>query len=166
MVLEMVLCGNNVSYGQLKIFIYGNHNKIVIGDNCNLKCTNTIFIQGDCNTIVIGQNVIFDQNVQLVLSEGTKVEIGDDCIFADGVKIRTSDQHSIFNKGKKINRGRDVIIGKHVWLGASSVIMKGVNIGNGSIVGMCSLVTKNIPSNCVVAGIPSQIVKEDIYWEK
>lgn len=35
-----------------------------------------------------------------------------------------------------------------------------------SIVGMCSLVTKNIPSNCVVAGIPSQIVKEDIYWEK
>ena len=70
------------------------------------------------------------------------------------------------NKGKKINRGRDVIIGKHVWLGASSVIMKGVNIGNGSIVGMCSLVTKNIPSNCVVAGIPSQIVKEDIYWEK
>lgn len=39
-----VLCGNNVSYGQLKIFIYGNHNKIVIGDNCNLKCTNTIFI--------------------------------------------------------------------------------------------------------------------------
>lgn len=29
-----VLCGNNVSYGQLKIFIYGNHNKIVIGDNC------------------------------------------------------------------------------------------------------------------------------------
>ncbi|MDB0990664.1 acyltransferase, partial [Phocaeicola vulgatus] len=87
-------------------------------------------------------------------------------IFADGVKIRTSDQHSIFNKGKKINRGRDVIIGKHVWLGASSVIMKGVNIGNGSIVGMCSLVTKNIPSNCVVAGIPSQIVKEDIYWEK
>lgn len=41
-----------------------------------------------------------------------------------------------------------------------------VNIGNGSIVGMCSLVTKNIPSNCVVAGIPSQIVKEDIYWEK
>ena len=58
------------------------------------------------------------------------------------------------------------IIGKHVWLGASSVIMKGVNIGNGSIVGMCSLVTKNIPSNCVVAGIPSQIVKEDIYWEK
>ena len=103
---------------------------------------------------------------KLVLSEGTKVEIGDDCIFADGVKIRTSDQHSIFNKGKKINRGRDVIIGKHVWLGASSVIMKGVNIGNGSIVGMCSLVTKNIPSNCVVAGIPSQIVKEDIYWEK
>lgn len=60
------------------------------------------FIQGDCNTIVIGQNVIFDQNVQLVLSEGTKVEIGDDCIFADGVKIRTSDQHSIFNKGKKL----------------------------------------------------------------
>ena len=47
-----VLCGNNVSYGQLKIFIYGNHNKIVIGDNCNLKCTNTIFIQGDCNTLI------------------------------------------------------------------------------------------------------------------
>ena len=59
-----------------------------------------------------------------------------------------------------------MIIVIFVWLGVSSFIMKGVIIGNGSIVGMCSLVTKNIPSNCVVAGIPSQIVKEDIYWEK
>lgn len=83
-----------------------------------------------------------------------------------GLKSEQVINIQFFNKGKKINRGRDVIIGKHVWLGASSVIMKGVNIGNGSIVGMCSLVTKNIPSNCVVAGIPSQIVKEDIYWEK
>ena len=79
-----VLCGNNVSYGQLKIFIYGNHNKIVIGDNCNLKCTNTIFIQGDCNTIVIGQNVFSQMglkseqviNIQFLIKERKLIEAG------------------------------------------------------------------------------------------
>ena len=59
---------------------------------------------------------------------------------------------------------RDVNIGKHVWIAPNSRIMKGVTIDDGAIVGSNTLVTKNIPSNCLAVGMPARIVKENIFW--
>lgn len=69
----------------------GGGNTIKVGTNCQFLCTNNIYIQGDGNTVEIGDNVIFDQNVSIVLAEGTKVSIGSGCRLANGVRIRTSD---------------------------------------------------------------------------
>ena len=70
----------------------------------------------------------------IVVGEGTKVNIGSDCIFADRVHIRTTDQHAIYDENRKrINPAKDVYIGNHVWLGKEAIIMKGVRIGNGAI---------------------------------
>jgi maltose O-acetyltransferase len=54
---------------------------------------------------------------------------------------------------------RPVTIGKNVWLGAGSAILKGVNIGENSVVGFGAVVTDDVPPNCVVAGNPARIVK-------
>ena len=54
----------------------------------------------------------------------------------------------------------DVVIGNDVWLGACSVIMSGVTIGNGAVVGANSVVTKDVPDYCVVAGNPARIIKK------
>ena len=126
-----------------------------------------IFIQGDGYTVEIGDNVSFDQEVSLVCCEGTSILIGDDCMFAKGVRVRTSDQHPIYDaNGERINYPHNVIIGTHVWIGATSLIMKGVEIGDGTVIGINSMVTKRLPENVVAVGQPCRIIKNNIHWER
>ena len=110
---------------------------------------------------------MFDQDVSIVLAEGTKVKIGDNCLLAKGVRIRTSDQHFIYDEnGFRINKAKDVCIENHVWLGASAIIMKGATIGEGSVIGMDSMVTKTIPPYSIAVGKPAKVIKSNINWEE
>lgn len=56
--------------------------------------------------------------------------------------------------------GENVYIGKNVWISVHTVILKGVHIGENSVIGACSLVRKNLPSNVLAAGIPAEVIKE------
>ena len=157
---EGTICDN------LIIHFIGDNNNIIIGKNCRFLKTNEIYISGNKNSVIIGSNVIFDQNVSLVVSEGSKISIGDDCTFANGVRIRTSDQHRIFDStGNRINMAKNVKIGNHVWLGASVIVMKGVSIGNNTVVGIDSMVTKDLPNSCVAVGKPARVIKNDVTWK-
>ncbi len=82
------------------------------------------------------------------------VHIGDDTIFAPGVKI-ISANHAFadFNSWPKKD---PVIIGRHCWLGANAVILPGVTLGDNVIVGAGAVVTKSVPSNTIVAGVPAR----------
>lgn len=153
--------------GKLKIIIYGNNNTVVVGHSCLLCHSNIIFVQGDDNIVKIGDDVSFDKNVSLVCCEGTEITIGDDCMFAQGVRIRTSDQHPIYDeKGVRINPAKSVSIGKHVWIGATSLIMKGVRIDDGSIIGINSMVTKDIPARTIAVGAPAKVIKTNVRWKR
>lgn len=153
--------------GKLKIIISGNNNNVIIGEKCLLYRTNIIFIQGSNNTVEIGNHVTFDQDVSIVCCEGTTVRVGDDCMFAKGVRIRTSDQHPIYDlSSERINQSRNVTIGEHVWIGATCLIMKGVEIGRGSIIGINSMVTKSIPENVIAVGSPCKVIKKEVRWER
>ena len=154
-------------YSNLKIIIKGNNNSITIGSHCLFMGNTCIYIEGDGNNVIIGHNLIAQPNLSLVLAEGTHITINDDCLFARDVKIRTSDQHGIYNVDKKrINLAKSVEIGKHVWIGAGSVVNKGAIIGNDTVIGMHSMVTKDIPNNCVAAGMPARVLYKDIHWSR
>lgn len=162
-----IYIGENFVCGTFEINVFGNNNVVTIGDNCVFNKYNRIFVGGSNNKIFIGNNVTFDQNVVIAVADGTSLVVGDDCMFANNVRIRTSDQHSIYDaNGELINSPADVQIGKHVWLGNSAVVMKGVTIGDGCVVGMESMVTKNIKDACLVVGTPAYIIKEDITWKR
>ena len=64
----------------------------------------------------------------------------------------------------RINHAKDVVIGNHVWIGRNVTINKVVGIGSNSIIAGHSVVTKNIPSNCIAAGTPAKVVKYQIDW--
>ena len=107
--------------------------------------------------------------------EGATLEIGAFCSIAEGVKIFLGGEHRIewattfpFSvlwesarhiKGHPKTKG-DVIIGNDVWLGADSVILSGVTIGDGAVVGARSVVTNDIPPYAIVAGNPARMVKK------
>ena len=59
---------------------------------------------------------------------------------------------------------QNIVVGNHVWIGARSIILKGVNIGNNSIIGTNSIVTKSIPSHSIAAGIPAKVLKNNVDW--
>lgn len=81
-----------------------------------------------------------------------------DALWGPGVKFVSSNHNAIDRK--QIINNKPIIIGKNVWIGANSVILPGIEIGNNSSVGAGSIVTKNIPENVIAAGNPARIIKQ------
>lgn len=99
--------------------------------------------------------------------ESESVIIGKDCLFSSSIEIRTSDGHGIVDprSGRLLNRGKSVVIGDHVWVGAGVSILKGARVGANSIVGAKSVVTTRTPEEGVIlAGIPAKVVKRGVSW--
>lgn len=130
-----------------------NHTKLVInGNNC---------------IIDIGEESTFGGSYIVCMGNGNYVKIGKGCMFAEQVELWASDSHPIFNSnGIIINPSKPIVIGNHVWLGKYSKIMKGVVVGDNSIVGMNSLVTRDIDPNSLNVGSPSIKIKENINWDR
>lgn len=100
------------------------------------------------------------------ISYGTKLDktnprgvfIGEESYFASGSILFTHD----FSRGLKIS----TYVGKKCFIGANAIIMAGVHIGDEVIIGSGSIVTKDIPSNSIVAGNPARIIKTGIQTSK
>lgn len=121
----------------------------------------------------VGSNLIVAQDfsshsVSMDIQEGKSIRIGKDCQFSSGIKLRTGDGHPIFTSDNVvINRGKDIIVGDHVWVGQDVTLLKGAIIPDGSVVGIGSMVTKAFATdNVVIVGNPARIVKENIHWTR
>ena len=82
------------------------------------------------------------------------INIGRESYIASGAILFTHD----FSRSIKVN----TVIGERCFIGANSIIMPGIKIGDSVIVGSGAIVTKDIPSNCIVAGNPAKIIRKDI----
>jgi len=125
--------------------------------------------------IVLGDHVRFQRDVRLFCVE--KIVIGNYTAISSNVCITDNNNHPINPEFRRYMRttphGSDarswehsahkpVIIGENCWIGEYCRIQKGVTIGDNSIVAACSVVTKDVPANCIAAGNPAKIVKTDI----
>jgi len=122
---------------------------------------------GQDATVVIGPQVSSTAKVLITAAEGATVRIGQRTLISHGVEIRADDSHPIFDirTGRRVNHSRDITIGPHVWLGAQVVVLAGATIGEGSVVGIRSVVTRPLPNNVVAVGAPAVPVRRDIAWE-
>jgi len=111
-------------------------NNVDIGDDCHITAI---------NKITIGNNVLF----------GKKITISDNshgsCDNYEELKLHPS-QRVVTSKG-------EVIVNDNVWIGDKATILPNITIGKGAVVGANSVVTKNVPNHCVVAGNPAKIIK-------
>lgn len=111
--------------------------------------------------IKIGNNVQFSN---LVLNAANYIEIDDDVMIGGGCRIFDTDFHSI-NYEKRMHipdnsiKTGSVIIRKGVFIGAHVLILKGVEIGEKSVIGAGSVVTKDVPPGQVWAGNPAKFIK-------
>ncbi|MGZ5209183.1 MAG: acyltransferase, partial [Sulfuricurvum sp.] len=93
------------------------------------------------------------------------LQIGNNCMLSRNINILTSDGHPIYQNEQRINLAQSILIGNRVWLSDDVTILKGVTIGEGSIVGIHSLVTKSVPVHSISVGVPAKVVKSEIDWE-
>lgn len=126
-----------------------------LGPDCsigpNVYINDSLYLSEGAN-VGAGCRVLADGGVYL----GARLKMGPDCMFITGDHpIPRGEQTFSDLKGSS----RSIVIGDDCFIGARSLILPGVNIGSGVAVGAGSVVTKDVPSNCVVAGVPARIVK-------
>lgn len=100
-------------------------------------------------------------NFNLTLVDDGNIDIGDNVMFAPNVTVITATHPvlpSLREKGLQFNV--DVKICSNVWIGAGAIIMPGITVGENSVVGAGSVVTKDVPPNTVVVGNPARVLRE------
>ncbi|WP_295797902.1 acyltransferase [uncultured Microbulbifer sp.] len=125
-------------------------------DNC-IRFTAMGHRGGDAR-ITIGDYVLISPGVRISAAES--IAIGDACMFAANVYISDSDWHGIYNRARPFRCTAPISIGNNVWIGDSAIVCKGVTIGENSVIGAGSVVTRDVPANTVVAGNPARPIKE------
>lgn len=102
-------------------------------------------------------------NTNSVLNCFKYIEIGYGVKISGNVLINDSDNHIIDENILKMQQ--PVMIGNHVWICENVIILKGVTIGDGAIIGAGSVVTKDVPPRCLVAGNPVRVIRENVQWK-
>lgn len=144
---------------------------VIAGDNIHIGESPTIVAEADqkvrigvwgrapgMGSIRIGDAVMISPGVRISASD--EITIGDGCMFANGAYVTDCDWHGVYDRMNRDPEPKPVHIGNNVWIGDRATVLKGVTIGDNSIVAACSVVTKDIPANVIVAGNPARIVKE------
>ncbi len=167
--IRHVSIGNGVIInGKIDIYGLGNvsiGNSVIINSNIKFNPiggqSGTILRTIDNGNISIADNTGMS-NVTICASK--EVYIGKNVNIGGDVRIYDTDFHSIkyehrMEKPDKHIQSKPVLIKDGVWIGASSIILKGVIIGSNSIVGAGSVVTKSIPENQIWAGNPARFIR-------
>lgn len=162
-----VSIGNNSRIINSRIFILGENQKVNIGYNCKIK-NSTLWIEDEKCTINIGDNTTIEGAHIAVTEPESQISLGEDCMLSGNIDIRNGDSHSIIDiaSNERINYAEDIIIGNHVWIGNNVQILKGVRIGEDSIIGTRTVVTKDIKPNTIVVGTPAKVVREGVTWNR
>ena len=81
-------------------------------------------------------------------------------MLASNVVLSDSDWHDVYDRTSAPGDGAPIVTGRNAWIGERAILCKGVTIGENSVVGAGSVVTKDVPDNVIAAGNPARVVKE------
>lgn len=114
----------------------------------------------DCGkNIHVGRDFLANYNVTIL--DIAPVYIGDHVLIGPNTLITTVGHPlSALERRKHLGIAKPVTIGNDVWIGGNVTILPGVTIGNNVVVAAGAVVTKDVPNDCVVAGVPAKIIKE------
>jgi acetyltransferase-like isoleucine patch superfamily enzyme len=123
-----------------------------VGDGTKIRCHEGV--------VEIGPKTVFGQ--ECTISAYQRVAIGEQCVIADRAMFIDFD-HGVVDVEQPIRHQgiykRDVVVGSNVWIGYGACILRGVSVGDNAIVGTNSVVTRDVPANAVVGGVPAKVLR-------
>jgi acetyltransferase-like isoleucine patch superfamily enzyme len=123
-----------------------------IGDATKIRCHE--------GAVEIGEKTVFGQ--ECTISAYQRVRIGAQCVIADRAMFIDFD-HGIAEVERPIRvQGiykRDTVVGSNVWVGYGACVLRGVRVGDNSVIGTNAVVTKDVPANAVVGGVPAEVIR-------
>lgn len=158
-----------VLLGRIQVYNYGKidigHSFTLVGMSFfNPLCRNTASVlRTEKNAILeIGDSVGISSSVIWAFRKITirsYVNIGADCIIMDSDAHALKAEDRLSKRDIQERKESSIYIGDNVFIGTRCIILKGVSIGNNSVIGAGSIVTKSIPANCVAAGNPCKVIR-------
>ena len=123
-----------------------------VGDGTKIRCH-----EGE---VVIGPKTVLGQ--ECTISAYERVRIGEQCVIADRAMFIDFD-HGVVEVERPIRlQGiytRPVEVGSNIWIGYGACILRGVRVGDNSVIGTNSVVTKDVPANAVAGGVPAKVLR-------
>ena len=150
----------------LRIRISQTHSFLARGSDINIdksvRFGRWCFFTSKGGEIVIGENTFLNTQVILNADIGGKIHISNDCMIGPRTIFRTAN-HKI-NDIHSIKRGQghafaNIFVERNVWIGANVTVLSGVTIGENSVIAAGAVFTKDIPKNCLAAGVPAIVKK-------
>lgn len=146
-------CGKNVTIDYPVDYRYPNN--IQLGDNVYINKNVSFSTESPKGTLKIGNNSIIGRNSNLDFSG--ELIIGNNCTISASCEIQTHNHGLDPRSSPILNK---LIICDNVWIGMNSIVLSNVkSIGENSIIAAGSLVTKEVPANCIVGGNPAKIIR-------
>ena len=146
---HLKIFGENISIGDYATLICSSDKKI------DISTWQTDKLNG---SISLGNYILISPGTSIRSAES--IDIGDSTMIASDVVITDSDWHGIYDRTDYVATPKPVKIHKNVWIGERSIILKGTQIGENSIIGAGSVVHGDIPPNSVYGGNPAKEVKK------
>ncbi len=151
-----------------RLVYMGDRGLIVVGENVNFWAI-TLGVVGSA-TIMIGDKATATFDGSLDARNGGSIHVGADGMWGAGIRIITDDMHAIRDRdtGVRVNgRGGRIAIEPHVWLAEKVQIVGNCRIGEGSVIGVGSLVAgRDLPPHSVCVGRPARPVRSNIIWSR
>jgi acetyltransferase-like isoleucine patch superfamily enzyme len=134
-----------------------NFGQLIIGDylSLNSKPLPIYITVGEKGKLIIGNNVLMNYGVNIGCE--FKITIGNDVKIGDLSTILDCDFHQVDCQNNVTMK--EVVIGNNVWISRMCTILPGVKIGDNSVIGVGSIVTKDVPKNVLVWGFPARIIR-------
>lgn len=155
---EQCIVGSQCVLTHQAIFERYGHGKIIIGDRCHIGGnTNLVSING----IHIGSDVTIAWDCLIYDHDSHSLEWNDRCNDTlQEIRDYQETGNPIANKDWSKVKSAPIKIGDKAWLGMGVTVLKGVTIGEGAVIGARSVVTRDVPPYCVVAGNPARVIRD------
>ena len=143
-----------------KLYVSWPH-QVQIGNSCRLERGIQFKFDGIWNpgpSIVIGHRTFIGGNCEFNIRR--RIAIGSDCLIAAGTRFIDHDHGTGPESPIRLQRSHEaeIVVEDDVWIGANTIILRGVHIGSGAIVAAGAVVTKSVASRTIVGGVPARVI--------